>query len=175
MIVNRRLYWLIAAATLSVYAVMVLWSLPKISTAASGIMPFDMRPGGYSFVQAQGFLAALDPDATAFYLTTQLRLDLLYPALLMLTLVFGCYRLGLAGWRRGLAHLFAAFALAGVAFDYLENAAIAGMLKAGATGILPQEVAQASQWTMLKSGATSVAGIGLLVLLATWFIAKRRA
>jgi len=174
MIVNRRLYLLIAAATLSVYAVMVLWSLPKISAAAGGIMPFDMRPGGYSFAEAQSFLATLDPEATAFYLSTQLRLDLLYPALLMLTLVFGGYRLGLAGWRRGLAHFIAAFAVAGAAFDYLENAAIAGMLNAGATGVLPQEVALASQWTMLKSGATSVAGIGLLVLLAVWIIAKRR-
>ncbi len=44
----KAAFWILFAATLSVYIVMVTWSLPEVSRAASGMMPFDLRPGGYN-------------------------------------------------------------------------------------------------------------------------------
>ena len=44
-----KVYWAIVAVTITNYLLMILWSLPKISQMAGGRVPFDMRPGGYSF------------------------------------------------------------------------------------------------------------------------------
>ena len=88
MVSRRVAFWALFAVTNIVYLVMVVWSLPKVSEAAGGLVPFDMRPTGYSFEEAKAFLAALGPEGTAFYLHVQQRLDLLYPALLAATLFF---------------------------------------------------------------------------------------
>ncbi len=155
------LLWSLAVATLVVYAAMVLWSLPYIAGEAGGLLPFDLRPSGYSEAEARAFLAALSEDGRRFYLGTQHRLDLVYPALLAATL-------GLAIWRlfpKLPAFARAALALVpamGSAYDYLENARVAGLLAMGAeaTG---EAVAAASRATLFKSGLTS-AGFALLLL-----------
>ena len=164
MIVQRIAFWILAATTLTVYAAMLGWSLPTIAAAAGGLPPFDMRPSGYSFADARQFIAALKPDATTFYLDVQQRLDIAYPALVALTLFFSLAALlpRRLGWVR--------FALAAptvliAAFDYLENHAIAAMLKAGVLELTQVMVAEASRWTMLKSTASAVAMSALLVLL----------
>ncbi len=71
-------YWGLVAATVLVYAAMVFWSLPGVMAGAGGLVPFDMRPGGYSAEAARAFLAALDPAATARYLRVQHLLDTLF-------------------------------------------------------------------------------------------------
>jgi hypothetical protein len=148
---------------------MVLWSLPRISAAAGGAMPFDMRPFGYSFEEAKAFLAALSPDGAAFYLDVQHRLDLTYPALLAATLFFAIKaltpaRFPIPGWVVGL------IAIPGSVFDYLENVGVAAMLERGADGVTPALVARASLWTLLKSVFSTIAMIVLLVLAiaAAW-------
>ena len=42
-------------------------------------MTFDMRPTGYTFVEAHAFLIALPPEGTTFYLNVQEKLDVAYP------------------------------------------------------------------------------------------------
>jgi hypothetical protein len=167
--VSRRVtaFWILFAATLAVYLIIVGWSLPTISAAAGGMAPFDMRPGGYSFDQAQAYLAALSPDGTAFYLDIQHRLDLIYPALLAATLFFGIWLLTPPTW--GIWRwLLALAAIPGSVFDYLENYAVATMLRLGADGITPDIVATADRWTRLKSVFTTIAMTILLVLLVIW-------
>src|SRR5690606_15213956 len=110
------------------------WTLPTLSAAAGGLAPFDMRPGGYGFAEAAAFLGALSPDGRHFYETVQHRLDIAYPGLLALTLFLAIAAaaprpLGL--WRYALAA--PAFGVA--VFDWLENAAVAGMLRAGVEGL----------------------------------------
>jgi hypothetical protein len=132
---------------------MLAWSLPTVSDAAGGLVPFDMRPAGYSFAEAHEFLTALTTEGNRFYRDVQQTLDLFYPALLALTLFFAIAALApkvLASWRWVLASLAGLVAV----FDYLENHAIGGMLAVGAGGLTPEMVARASQWTVLKSGAT---------------------
>jgi hypothetical protein len=160
-------------ATLAVYATMLVWSLPVVSRAAEGLAPFDMRPGGYSFAEAQAFLSALTPDGAGFYRDVQQTLDTFYPALLAATLFFaiaGLAPAGIGGWR----WLLALFAIPGSAFDYLENAAVARMLAAGPDGLTPELVESASRWTLLKSWFTTIAFALLAVLVIRRALARFR-
>ena len=88
------LYGLVFLAGAGVYAAMLLWTLPAITEAAGGLMPFDMRPFGYTHTEALNFLAALTPDGLALYLGPQAWLDRAYPALLGLFLAWSFLRLG---------------------------------------------------------------------------------
>lgn len=164
MTMRRIAFLLLLAATLAVYGVMALWSLPRISAVAGGLAPFDMRPAGYTFAEARAFIAALPAPEVTFYLAVQQKLDLAYPALLAATLFFAIAALlpaRLGGWR----WLVALIAIPGSVFDYLENAAVAAMLRSGADGLDPQLVQAASRWTLLKSGFTTAAMVLLLTLI----------
>ena len=174
----RILFWGLFGLTLAIYAAMLGWSLPTVAAAASGLVPFDMRPGGYSFADAQAFLAALSSEGAGFYVNVQQKLDIAYPGLLTLTLFFAIaallpYRLGAWRW------LVATIALPVGAFDYLENHAVAQVIEAGATGLTTELVATASQWTVLKATASTVAMSVVLALLlwraARWLTPKLRA
>lgn len=169
----RGLFWVVFAATLGVYLVMLAWTLPAITTAAGGLAPFDLRPTGYSFDEARVFLAALTPEGSTLYRGVQQRLDIAYPALLAATLVLAILLLspaGLGRWR----WLLAAAALPGMVFDYLENAAVAAMLDGGAAALTPELAAAASRWTLLKSAFSTLAFTVLLVLLALWLVRRFR-
>jgi membrane protease YdiL (CAAX protease family) len=160
----RLLFWGLFSLTLAIYATMLGWSLPIVASAAGGLVPFDMRPGGYSFADAQAFLNVLSPEGAAFYVDVQQKLDIAYPGLLALTLLFAIAALlprRIGAWRWAAAMI----ALPVGVFDYLENHAVAQMIGAGATGLTPEVVAIASQWTVLKAGASTVAMSVVLALL----------
>ena len=72
-------------AATAVYLAMVLGTLPALE-AQAGMMPFDLRPTGYSTDTALALLRALGAEGRFYYLTRQLPLDTLYPALMALTL-----------------------------------------------------------------------------------------
>ncbi len=163
----KIVFWLAFAATLTVYLIMVSWSLPRISDAAGGLPPFDLRPTGYSYQEAQNFLAAISPQGNAFYRNIQHRLDLVYPALLATALFLAILLLAPArpSW---LGWLLALTAVPGAIFDWLENAAVTRMLLAGPDRLTPQLADQASRWTLLKSAFSTLAMTILLVLLIVW-------
>jgi hypothetical protein len=171
---RRIAFWILFAVTMAVYGVMVLWSIPRISAAADGLTPFDMRLTGYTFAEAQKFLTALPPEGAAFYLNVQERLDIAYPALLAATLFFAIAallprRLGIWRW------LIALIAIPGSVFDYLENAAVSTMLVAGHDGLTSQLVETANRWTVLKSVFSTVAMVILLMLIVVWAGGKLRS
>lgn len=173
----KRLFWTLFAITMAVYATIVAWSLPQISAAAGGLVPFDMRPGGYTFEDARTFLGALSPDGAAFYETIQHRLDIFYPPLISLTLAWAIAALLPRGW--GLWRwVIGALALPIAAFDYLENAAVSAMLHAGPAGLTPEMAAGACTWTIAKSMLTtatmSLVLVLLLVHLGFWVARKLR-
>jgi hypothetical protein len=152
------LFWLFLAATLGLYLVLVLWSLPRISAEAGGAVPFDLRPMGYSFEEAQGFLAALSAEGRAFYLGPQHQLDRIYPALLAATFTTGFVLL----YRRAALWVLVPLALGAMALDWLENMAVAELLRTDPGDLQPADVAVASRWSMLKSLATTLAWLLLL-------------
>lgn len=163
---RRLLFWLLFAATMAVYATMLVWTLPTVSAAAGDLPPFDMRPGGYDLEAARAFVAALSPEGKSFYLDVQQRLDLFYPLLIALTVYFAVAALlplRLGRWR----YLIAAPALAIALFDYLENAAVAKMLSTPPAELSAGLVDEASRWTVLKSGTSSVM-LTLPLLLIAW-------
>jgi len=175
---RKILFWVLFAATLAVYAVMLTWSLPTVSAAAGGLAPFDLRLNGYSFDEAERFLTALSPDGAVFYRDVQHKLDIAYPALNALTLFFAIAALlprKLGGWR----YLVAAPVFLTAVFDYLENATVDLMLAAGAAGLTPELVTTANGWTQAKAITTTVVMSALLALLIwrglAWLLARRRA
>ena len=159
-----KLYWVLVALTLVIYMAMVGWSLPLISNAAGGLAPFDLRPGGYSFDDAQAFLMALPADSVVFYQETQHRLDAAFPALVGVVLIIGLWWLS-HNWPTPARILLVAFPLVGAIADYLENSSVARLLIAGGEGITPDMVAQANRWTVLKSGSITVSMLALLGFL----------
>lgn len=168
---NRKvIFWVLFAAVQTLYLVIVLWSLPQIMAEASGIRPFDMRPGGYSLTDAQAFLAALSAEGRDFYFRIQQRLDLVYPALLAAMFALG-FAMLFRGWPR---QVLWALAFAVMAFDYLENRAVAGLLGADPAAIDAAIVAAASRWTVLKSAATSLAYLALLGGALRLILRRRR-
>ncbi len=159
---NRTAHIVLFTATIAVYLAMILWSLPRIADGAGGLIPFDLRPSGYSFEDARTFLAALDGDTITFYKTVQHRLDFIYPALLAASLSAGL----LWAWRgtaRWIVVGFIAFAVFGAAADYLENANVGALLAAGADAITPEMVAKANSATIAKAALTTLATLALLV------------
>jgi hypothetical protein len=152
-------FWLTLVATLAVYLVIVLWSLPRISAAAGGLVPFDLRPSGYGLDEARAFLTALSETGRGWYLGTQHRLDLAFPLLLALSFVLGFTLV----FRGPLLWLSIAVALGAMACDLMENHAVAGLLRTDPAALDAAAVAAASRWSVGKAALTTVAGIALLV------------
>jgi len=167
-----RIFWVILAAMLAAWLGMNLWTAPRIEELSGGLRLLDMRLTGYSRAEAQDFIAAIGDEGVSLYLGAQLWLDMIFPPLLGAVL-FLCYRRlfpGLPGL------IIGTVSLTYVVADYLENMALAAMLRAGADGLTPEMAATANQWTTTKWGlalvglATLVIGIALR-LRQRWFAA----
>ncbi|MFT4959029.1 MAG: hypothetical protein ACI92Z_000101 [Paracoccaceae bacterium] len=151
-------YWVVFALTFAIYLTMLTWTLPDISADAAGLVPFDMRPFGYSPDEARAFLAALGDKGRALYLGPQNMLDLLYPFVLAITLA-GAVAALIADWRlRGVLYTVI---LGGILADYVENTFVALMLEY--TEPVPDKLARfASKATVIKSALTGFAMVGVL-------------
>ena len=162
-----RIFWFIFAAMLAAWLSMNLWTVPKIEELSGGLRLLDMRFTGYSHAEAQDFVAAIGDEGAALYLGAQLWLDMIFPPLLGAVL-FLCYRWlfpGLPGLIIGTASLTA------FVVDYLENAAVVAMLRAGADDLTLKMAATASQWTTTK---WSLALVGLVMLIIGIALRLRR-
>lgn len=166
-----KMYWVLVAVTLILYLVLVLWSLPIVSNAAGGLVPFDLRPMGYSFDNAAEFIGSLSGEGMTFYLGTQHLLDMFYPAMMAAVLGLALWHLS-GNWPRMLRMILVTFPVVGMLADYLENAAVTRMLHAGVETLTPEMVAISNYWTILKSGATTVAMVCLLGFLLVALMRK---
>jgi hypothetical protein len=134
-----------------VYLVMVLGTL-RYLTDLAGVLPFDLRPTGFSQADAAMLLEALGETGRQYYLMRQLPLDTVYPALLALTLI------STLRWRSArfgptlTTRIGVPLAILAATFDYLENLGIGVMLRVGKDPALVQATSTA---TMLKSALTS--------------------
>ena len=153
-----RLFWFLFTPMLATWIAMNFVTVPEITRLSGGLRLLDMRLCGYSFAEAQDFVAAIGDDGAALYLRLQFRLDMIFPPLHGSVLFF-CYRWLFPG-RPGL--LIGTLSLVYVVVDYLENFSVVTMLRAGASAITPEMAATASQWTVMK---WSIALVGLVTLL----------
>ena len=156
-----KIYWAVVAATVANYLIMVLWSLPLVAEMAGGRVPFDMRPGGYSFDDALAFLNAINDSGRDFYLNTQQFLDFFYPTLFATTVAIPMVHL----MPRYLGWPMAALAIGAGTFDYLENSAVAAMLRVEPDEVTEAMVSTASTLTLTKSISTTIASVALLAVL----------
>jgi hypothetical protein len=169
---TAQFLWVFFTLAMLVYLTMILWTLPHLRQAAGGRLAFDLQPTGYQPAEARALVAALGAEGRAFYLNVQHRLDTAYPALLAvaLALAFRLLARGCIVWA------LTALAVLAAAFDYLENMAVAVLLRAGPESISDAMVESASRWTQLKSSAASVALFALIILLvrAGWIWVRQR-
>ncbi len=156
-----KIYWVVVAATVTNYLMMILWSLPLVSEMAGGGVPFDMRLGGYTFDEARVFLMVITDAGRDFYLNTQQLLDWFYPTLFAITVAIPLVHLvpRYGGW------VLAALAIAAGALDHLENSAVAVMLRAEPDALTEAMVSTASNLSLAKSILTTIVLVALLVVL----------
>ncbi|MDO6520445.1 hypothetical protein Q4578_02550 [Shimia thalassica] len=154
----QRAFWISLTCAMGLYLLMVFWSIPFVAYEAGGQVPFDMRPMGYGLDEARSFLQALTAEGRAFYLGTQLKLDLVYPALLGLSLILGLQLVIRQPWSTA----FGVVALMATASDYFENFLISVMLHTPVDEIDEATVQVASFLTLSKSIGHTVCFVALL-------------
>ena len=154
-----RIFWAILAAMLASWLAMNLWTNPRIEALAGGFRLLDMRFTGYSFAEAQAFIAAIGDEGRALYLGPQMWLDYIFPPL-MAAVLFLTYRWLFPGWP-GL--VIGTLSLSSFVVDWLENMAIAAMLRAGPDGMTPEMAEAASGWTTVKWSLALLGGVALVV------------
>ncbi len=164
------LFW---CAAMLVYCLMVFGSLAEIERI-TGVRAFDMRPTGYSFADALALISALGEDGRRVYLTMQIPLDTVYPALLAISSASSLCWLSqsfgsTARWYRAVA---AVAYLAAIA-DFAENAMIVWMLNAG-LGVHEALVKAASLASVSKSIFSTIVFTALLAALTEFAVRRIR-
>ncbi|MEW9922010.1 hypothetical protein AB2B41_20590 [Marimonas sp. MJW-29] len=154
----------------SIYLLMINVTLAHIE-AVSGHVPFDMRPFGYGSIEAATLLEALGVEGRGYYLSHQIALDTLYPAMLALTLIATICWLGQRLPNRKPIRFGIAFSVGSALFDYVENLGIAAMIWSWPEISVPLVYATSSA-TILKSALTTLA---VLLTLLVGFNRIRRS
>ena len=157
----------------AIYCLMIFGTLAQL-VEMSALAPFDMRPGGYSALDAEELLQALGAEGRAYYLTRQIPLDLVYPALLAMTLVAAFQWVGRHEFLGRIVTIGMWLAIAAAVLDYLENAGIVSMILLW-PDVPAFVVATASITSMAKAGMTTAAVVLLLMLvvLRIWRVGWR--
>ena len=162
---RARLAYIALVAIMAVdHAILVIWGGTALGAQSAGLPPFDLRATGYSLAEAQAYLQALTPAGTALYLGAIRLLDTIFPVTCTLVLAIGIWHRGrgLAPWLRGGLTLLAPIY---GALDLAENAAVAGLLRAGPEAVTAEAVARASFLTQGKFVLFGLAILALVVLL----------
>ncbi|PJI84569.1 hypothetical protein BC777_3630 [Yoonia maricola] len=160
----------LAAGT--VYLLMARITLAHIETV-SGQVPLDLRPSGYTFHDVAELFNGLGEDGLRYYLTRQLPLDTLYPALLALTMVCTMCWFGQRLPNSKLVRTGIALSIGTAVFDYCENLGIAVMIISW-PNLSETLVRLFSVASIAKSGLTVLALV-LLFLIALRWIRQRKA
>lgn len=150
----------------SIYVLMISVSLAHIE-AVSGQVPFDMRPSGYGPTEAAALLDGLGVEGRGYYLSRQIALDTIYPAMLALTMVAAICWLGQRVPNRTLVRYGIAFSVVAALFDYVENLGIIAMIWSWPEVSVPLVYA-ASAATILKSVSTTSAVISVVLMGFNW-------
>lgn len=150
--------------SLAVYFLMLFHTIPGVESYAPGMKIFDLLPGGYSYDYAVELLSALGNDGRKEYLSRQLPLDFIYPALFSISSFLMLAWLFLKRYDKGSKIFYLCFVpiFAGI-FDYLENIQILFVIL-NYPDITKAQIVLSSAFTMVKSGLTSL--FFLLLLFA---------
>lgn len=175
---ERKLNWQIVLIAMiisnGVFAVIMIWSLPHLSALADGQAMFDARPMGYDFGQAKSIINSLGANGRQFYLNTQLKLDLFYPALFAISFSLLIFKFSqmLSQSAKWALVLSIAPMLTGV-FDYVENHFIGQMLDQ-AENLTEITVQYANWFTVAKAILSTITQTSALILFIFVIIQKLR-
>lgn len=163
------LFWGVA---ILVYLLMVFGPLADIERI-TGVRAFDMRPTGYSYTDALVLISGLGDEGRRIYLTKQIPLDTLYPALLAISSSSSLFWLSesfgaIARWY----HAAAIMAYMAAAADYAENGLIVWILNT-APNVPETLVAAASLASVSKSILSTIVFTTLLAALTGLAIRAR--
>lgn len=164
------LFW---GAAILVYFLMVFGTLADVERI-TGVRAFDMRPTGYSYADALALISALGDEGHHIYLSRQIPLDTVYPALLAISsassLVWLSRSFGsTVRWYRAVA----AVAYLAATADYAENGLIVWMLNAGPN--VPEALVKAASLaSMSKSILSTIVLTTLLIALTELAIRRSR-
>lgn len=150
----------------SIYLLMINVTLAHIE-AVSGHVPFDMRPFGYGSTEAATLLEALGAEGRAYYISHQIALDTLYPAMLMLTLLATICWFGQHMTNGKLVRFGIALSVGAALFDYVENLGIAAMIWSWPEVSVPLVYATSTA-TIFKSAFTTIAVLLTLLVAFNW-------
>ncbi len=154
----------LAGAT--VYMLMIGVTLAHIE-AVSGQVPLDLRPLGYNSEEVADLFSGLGEDGRHYYLSRQLPLDTLYPALLALTLACTMRWLGLSLPSSKIIRIGIATSVGAALFDYCENLGIMAMILSW-PNLSEFLVHLTSAASVAKSVLTILALLLLVLIGATW-------
>ena len=174
---NGKAVLILFVLTNVVYGAILGYSIPLVLSFSPESILFDMSPTGYSYAEAIELLNSLGLEGRNAYLTIQIPIDLVYPAMfavsyaLMITWI-----LKQSLPKQSRLYLLAFVPVLAGLFDYLENASIIAMLY-GFPDVSESLVTSASSFTIAKSGLTTLFFVVLLVALvylAIWRLKKGR-
>ncbi|NOQ70694.1 MAG: hypothetical protein GQ574_01760 [Crocinitomix sp.] len=152
-------------ATYSVYAIMILITIPNLTNYSDVLTILDLKPSGYTQEYVINLFQNLGENGRAYYLHYQLPIDFLYPLFFaisgFLTLFYFISKLKLSqSFWKWLNYLPI---IAGIA-DYLENFGIIQLL-ASFPKINEAMVMTTSCFSIVKSAATTLYFLSLITLL----------
>lgn len=145
----------------TVYFTMVSVTLAHLEVV-SGQQPFDMRPFGYSPTDAATLLDALGMAGRKYYLSHQIPLDMLYPALLALTLSNTIFWFGSRMPNRRFVRLGVTLSVSSGLFDYIENFGIVAIIRSWPD--VPDYVVYATSTATISKSLTTTLAVTLAVL-----------
>lgn len=153
----------LSLVTFATYGVLVGIGAVNLILGEDGLKPFDLRLAGYTFIEAQAYLALMNDDQAALYIGLLRRIDTVFPMLMGLWMgwcLWGLTR-GIHPWSRIILMVVPA---SYTVMDLCENALVADMVRQGATGLEGELVSLASSYTVTKFVMLFVA-FGLLIAM----------
>lgn len=171
---SGRTVFILFTMTMSVYFLMLFYSIPMVGSYAPNMELFDMSPSGYSPQYAMSLLERLGDTGRTMYLTRQLPLDFIYPGLFAVSYTLFLIWLFSKSFKDTSRIFYLAFipALGGL-FDYMENIFIIRMINSF-PDLSAGLVQAASTFTLLKSIFTAVFFLLLFAGFAAFVFTKTK-
>lgn len=158
--------------TYSVYALMLVITIPALLNYSQGLTILDLKPAGYTYEYVNHLFHMLGEDGRSYYLHYQLPLDFVYPLLFalsgFLTLAYFIRKLEFFNsfWKK-LVYLPVIAAIA----DYLENFGIIQLL-VSFPDLHNGMVITSSCFSIAKSSVTTLYFVALFTLIIMTFIRR---
>jgi hypothetical protein len=153
--------------------------LAHLADLADGMRPFDIRPAGYSYLDARAFLDAIGSEGRRYYASPELVIDTFYPPLYAVSRGLALWWLTMPGRVRDaplppkVRYALIAVPVVMASLDLIENGCIAMMLWTW-PALSPGLVEISSFATRIKIAAGALTEVLMAVLAVVWLARRCR-